>query len=402
MKRLLLFLVLCSPLAAQDTQFRATPVPASAAAVPTPFARGIGRAYAPFDTGFFRYLNNPSGAITLLDSTVFQWLATFNHNASIGGTLSVDSIITALRLTSTLDVNGNATIGGQALVDTLKNPLTSVVVDDSLSVMGTATTYGYLMGDATTNVGTSAVPVDTLWGDVGKFGVGGTSVLTLIDGNMTASVDFGITATGGDVVIGTVVTRNQLSIYGGANTTLGNNVGLFVSDNGSSGATGNRYSIGFNYSPSTLPSSVMGGVVSSSSGHTSTDIFFATRTVTTNTAPTERWRIKTTGDFVPSATGYDIGTASVPVDTIFTEDASVSGFANFSGTNTGTATFGAGDSIQVTLTGFTSSGIVVATYKSNTALTVLEIPIAVGNKQTDKFTIFGSNGESVDYWIAKK
>jgi hypothetical protein len=100
--------------------------------------------------------------------------------------------------------------------------------------------------------------------------------------------------------------------------------------------------------------------------------------------------------------GKDIGTSAVPVDTIYTEDMSVSGFANFSGTNTGTATFGAGDSIQVTLTGVTSSCIVIATYTSNTALTTSEIPIAVGNRQTNKFTLFGSNGETVAYWVAKK
>lgn len=110
----------------------------------------------------------------------------------------------------------------------------------------------------------------------------------------------------------------------------------------------------------------------------------------------------TVGNILFLATGKDIGTLAVPVDTIYTEDANISGFANFSGTNTGTATCGVGDSIQVTLTGFTSSGIVVASYLSNTALTVLEIPLSVGNRQTDKFTIFGANGEQVAYMVVKK
>lgn len=79
-----------------------------------------------------------------------------------------------------------------------------------------------------------------------------------------------------------------------------------------------------------------------------------------------------------------------------------SGLSSFDGTNSGTATLGAGDSVQVTVTGVTANCIVMATYNSSTALAATDIALAVGNRQTNKFTIFGTNGKSVMYWVAKK
>ena len=224
----------------------------------------------------------------------------------------------------TLTTSGNATIGGQALVDTLKNPLTAVVVDDSLTVTGH----------------TSAQTIS------------GTAVLV---GELTTSGES---------------SGNKVRM---TNTTPG---------------TGNTWNLD-SYNDGYLYVNWTGAAFNSL-------IFDPTGPATFTSS------IIFGGNLLPSATGKDIGTSATPVDTVYTEDASVSGFANFTGTNTGTATCGAGDSIQVTLTGFTSSGIVVVTYLSNTAMTVLEIPLAVGNRQTDKFTIFGSNGEQVLYWVARK
>jgi hypothetical protein len=77
------------------------------------------------------------------------------------------------------------------------------------------------------------------------------------------------------------------------------------------------------------------------------------------------------------------------------------GLSSFDGTNSGTATIGAGDSVQVTVTGLTTSQVVIATYYGTSA-TAPAKQVIVGYKRTDGFTIYGDNGATVNYWIAKK
>lgn len=70
--------------------------------------------------------------------------------------------------------------------------------------------------------------------------------------------------------------------------------------------------------------------------------------------------------------------------------------------NAGTATASTGDSIQVTVTGITSSAIIVACYAKNSPTALTDIPPAVGNVQTNKFTIFATSGKNVNYFIGHK
>lgn len=79
-----------------------------------------------------------------------------------------------------------------------------------------------------------------------------------------------------------------------------------------------------------------------------------------------------------------------------------SGLSSFGGTNSGTATIGAGDSVQVTVTGLSSTQVVVVSYYGTGASTFTKQSPWVGYKRTDGFTIYGDNGATVIYWIAKK
>lgn len=87
---------------------------------------------------------------------------------------------------------------------------------------------------------------------------------------------------------------------------------------------------------------------------------------------------------------------------IIDANSNIPAFTSFTGANSGMATIGGSDSVQVTLTGITANAVIAASYQSNSAMGSTIFPVAVGNIQTNKFTIFGSSGKNVTYWIAKK
>ena len=100
----------------------------------------------------------------------------------------------------------------------------------------------------------------------------------------------------GNVGIGESNPSSKLSIGGVQGSTLGNNVALLVGNTGAGATVGNLFQIGLHYNPAgSIPSSVIGSVITSSTGFTKSDIFFATRDVTTDTAPTERLRVDSSG-----------------------------------------------------------------------------------------------------------
>ena len=102
--------------------------------------------------------------------------------------------------------------------------------------------------------------------------------------------------TAGNVGIGTTAPSGKLSVGGTQGSTIGSNVALLLGNTGDAAAVGNLIQIGLHYNPdgSTI-STAMGSVITSSAGFTKSDIFFATRDVTTDTAPTERMRITADG-----------------------------------------------------------------------------------------------------------
>ena len=112
---------------------------------------------------------------------------------------------------------------------------------------------------------------------------------------------------GGNVGIAETSPASKLSIGGVQGSTIGSNVALLVGNNGAAGTVGNMIQIGLHYNPAgATPASVIGAVFTSTTGYTKSDIFFATRDVTTDTAPTERMRI-TSGGNVLIGTTTDAG-----------------------------------------------------------------------------------------------
>ena len=116
---------------------------------------------------------------------------------------------------------------------------------------------------------------------------------------------------GGKVGIGENSPASKLSIGGVQGSTIGSNVALLVGNVGAAGSVGNLIQIGLHYNPAgATPASVIGAVLTSTSGFTKSDIFFATRDVTTDTAPTERMRISNAGVVTISALGSGAVTAT--------------------------------------------------------------------------------------------
>jgi len=97
----------------------------------------------------------------------------------------------------------------------------------------------------------------------------------------------------------------------GEQTTLGTGCNLLV--NGSCGTAGDYAQIGFGYLlvGTTNPPAIMGYLTRSSSGYTLGDLIFATRAVTTDTAPTERMRIDYLGNIGIGATTFGANAVSV-------------------------------------------------------------------------------------------
>jgi hypothetical protein len=109
----------------------------------------------------------------------------------------------------------------------------------------------------------------------------------------------------GNVGIGTTTTRATLDVVNTPSTTLGTNIQLRIG--GGNNTSGHLYQIGLGASNQTNPSSIIGAINNTGSSFGNSDIFFATRNVTTDTVPSERMRITSTGN-------VGIGTTSPQVD----------------------------------------------------------------------------------------
>lgn len=77
-----------------------------------------------------------------------------------------------------------------------------------------------------------------------------------------------------------------------------------------------------------------------------------------------------------------------------------SGFDTFTGANSGTATIGAGDSVQVSVTNLTTSGIAVVSYKATRLAADTAATWSIW--ASGKLSLYGKFAKVISYWIMKK
>lgn len=103
-----------------------------------------------------------------------------------------------------------------------------------------------------------------------------------------------ISESASNIGIGTAVPSAKLDVTAVETSTIGTSVGVNIQD-GNARNIGDLYQVGFASVFPNKPQSVFGAVVTSSWSYGKSDLFFATRDVITNTAPTERMRITSNG-----------------------------------------------------------------------------------------------------------
>jgi hypothetical protein len=285
--------------------------------------------------------------------------ATVESNLTFNGSiLAVTGSVTATTFTGNIDaVDGDfdgtleadaITLGGTAL-GSLYSPIAGSSSIATVGTIGTGTWQGtkvasaYLDDDtahlsgtqtfsgAKTFSGVANVATATNWQLAGTAYTGSMANLnTLTDNSMSDALhrhselsasdgtpDASVTVdSAGNVGIGATTPAGKLEIAAGAEiglalsnadqSTMGATPHIWL---GSVSAVGNLAQIAYGYDNSHTfgvnPPAVSGYIATSASGFTMGDLFFATRSATTNTAPTERMRITSAGN-------VGIGTASPP------------------------------------------------------------------------------------------
>ena len=127
---------------------------------------------------------------------------------------------------------GDVTVGGIALLDTIRNSLTSVVVDDSLTVTGLATIAGDVAvngGDLTTTQTTFAL-LNVTPTTINAFGAATTISMGALTGTTTINNDLIVgdelivngtgTSSFAGPISGTTVTASSYGIFGGGDIVV--------------------------------------------------------------------------------------------------------------------------------------------------------------------------------------
>jgi hypothetical protein len=152
----------------------------------------------------------------------------------------------------------------------------------------------FTSGGALYATSTSVLTTGTLPVTAGGTGLTSFTANQIHYGSFSTSSVFVYTSTG--LGIGTSTPNGILNTNLSNLSTVGllANSGLNITTGG--GAIGNIYQIGLGYgAASTYASSAIYGLTTDSAGYNATAICFATRTATTDTAPTERMRITSAG-----------------------------------------------------------------------------------------------------------
>jgi hypothetical protein len=213
-----------------------------------------------------------------------------------------NAALAAIQAADVPTLNQNTT-GNAATATTATNVSGGTASVTTLSASGVATfSAGSAAAPAITTTGDTNTGIFFPAADTIAFSEGGVEAMRL---NSAGNMGIGTSTPVGALQIlrasanPTVnLTRTTSSV-----TTLGD--ALYLRLNETNGSNGMRTEIGMGYGvpgTQTYTPAVIGYVQTSGASNTFGDIYFATRSVTTDTAPTERARINSTGEFLVGTT----------------------------------------------------------------------------------------------------
>jgi hypothetical protein len=153
-------------------------------------------------------------------------------------------------------------------------------------------------GVTTVQAGSAAAPAITTTGDTntGIFFPAADTIAFAEGGVESMRIN-----SSGNVGVGTTTPNAKLDINEAVTSTIGDSLGLNIQNNDSRNV-GELFQIGMGNNSPSKPMTVIGTVVTNSGFYGRGDIFFATRSVTTDTAPLERMRIDSSGNLLVGTT----------------------------------------------------------------------------------------------------